>query len=1331
MSKNSARDVPVIYLTANMLDEYKESAVAAQSAHADFFQNTTQISNNINGGTGYFAETHHAASFNVNQANAGLSDHAILVNSRDFGSIDILTDSGIGANPKYYATAEQSYAAGAELVGHDGDVAAKYAGQHIIVPKDQLTSVLQLHEQQLDLAQQAGDIARFHALSSISFGDHLLSVNGVASTPLSYQEAQQGAEHIRHGFFPEYAQPLTLQDNLAATGKATLMSVVVVTAVELAPILTHVMSSVASGQLVLTDASRELMKYAADKNLLRHVQQGAGKAAAGGGLTFFTNINAGLAAFLVGFSWDVHQIYRQYQAGILSELQMYEMIKGAGVSRAVMSSLTYIAVGAAGPIGLLVPILAQWLVQDTSERQNFQHGLNSVINQWMQTISQNAQNCAQQWQLAYSLQYSSEQDLRLSAEENMEGQKKLKQQIQDFDAKIQEDKVSGGVDFDINFSGIDVTDLAVTKLQAQNLLILAQQQQKDEISQSVERFIIEHENNRSLLERAALDALSILDSKQSDQLPRSLDFLTLLKQKVLGPSAWQIHSEKTRELATAQLASMRMLQSLQNDQKLSIEFITLLQHRIHDLGQSLIDAEQKQQQELQKTYHSMALVYGSLREKLIVQQQRIELIERNMALHEWLNLIHVEKFDGLSYMQLPPEMRLCAMINEFMRLTEGSWSQKELLVLQEMIHRLDLQDISAENFSIQLQHQTALQQALFMHLKYIGKSVKNMVKDNSISPVEQLYLYQTLYPVQPKNWLADQSTTVWDMVLMLLWYMKAAGIRPYRIEAMEQRKQMWIDGLGSLEKLISEKILSSALQEDIISIKNQINKFKLIVPLIGKFSVGKSTLLNAWLEQEIQPSDLGACTSIPTEFYYSEYDQQKMVLVSQGVGDELKREEMPLAFYNNFLKGVNVDPASIQHIELHLNLAALAKHPDLVLVDTPGLESNVGSHEKALRQYSGTVYSSFILCASRNHLGEAERQFVLRQSMYGKPVSLLVCQEDLTLERDRLAVREAIAKQAEIDHEHGFIRGCSAHEGNLKGLSDILNHIEEQKTYLFDQAFTGQINGFFELASQNLEQQLAVDDSREKLQQRKQQIIVAQQELEQEYEKQRILLMGSARGRLANEVCDTIQQVLYARKDSYYKIARNDSDGVISAIEADVQNSFELAVEQAVFPAVRHAAANLESAVVLQHEQALLSGQLVVHESSEATNHYGGHIGGGLGFGASWLMGLSFPILVLPGIVGGWLLGERMKENQTRHIVDQQLVQVLSVVRGNIPERLSGMVEQWFAQIFNGTQQKIRAEQDKIVAIEQQLDSDHQARAELRDRLNAAIAEMKRFMVSK
>lgn len=116
-----------------------------------------------------------------------------------------------------------------------------------------------------------------------------------------------------------------------------------------------------------------------------------------------------------------------------------------------------------------------------------------------------------------------------------------------------------------------------------------------------------------------------------------------------------------------------------------------------------------------------------------------------------------------------------------------------------------------------------------------------------------------------------------------------------------------------------------------------------------------------------------------------------------------------------------LEQQNILWVEIHLHNASLARHPDLVIVDTSGLESNVGSHEEALIRYSGTANSSFILCVARTHWAKLNANSYYASIQWVKPVSLLVCQEDLIASQERLAVRKVIAQQSAIDEEYSLV----------------------------------------------------------------------------------------------------------------------------------------------------------------------------------------------------------------------------------------------------------------------------------------------------------------------
>ena len=1322
--EQKSTDFASSYLMANQTLEDQNLSNLQHSAFVNFSDNQAQIIGNKFGGAGYFAETHHAASYNVNQSNQSGDDVANLVNSREFGSVDIQTTSGMAFNPKYFSTPEQSYAAGAELfTDESGTLVAKYAGQQIIVPSDQLVQVQQIHQTQIDQAQVNGQIEQVNALNQITFTDRITDTNGVSSTPLSYTEAQQGTSEFRQGMMPEYAQQSSTIDHTVDFMGNALMATAFVSVFELAPAITRTLKQVGSGELQLNNAGATLLKDLKSNQTLTHIQQGAGKAVTAGGLTFVTHIDAGLSAFIVTFTWDVKQIYQRYQNGDINRETMMSAIKQAGLNRGILTLVTVAAVSVAGTVGILVPILAQWLVSNVRERQQFEHGLKDIVNGWMRSVNETAQITARQWQIAYSGHQLAITHQQEQQGKNMNHQQQLNHDIHDFNHTIQNDDFTQ----EIKTIATNYEPLARDYLQAQNLLIAEQAKSHPELQDCIERFLIENQNNRMVIENAALDAMQLLQYDNQKVTP--LSFLDKLKLKVFSQDVLEYQAnEPIRTLFTAQLAALRMLKGLQSEQRLSVEFIAFIQSQLHGITDKLLQQEQTRLNDLEQVYQSMSLAYTSLRQRIIQHEARIERLEKHEKLQDWLQLSHIQKIQGLSYKQMPESLRLCTAINEFIHKTEGVWGWKDLEFLQAFLNQVGLEDIDPQDFIQDLYMQSNLKNRLFHQLKKINqKDSFATAQQPSVLLFDELYsnsihdfsLEQIVNLDNLSLFTTGKQSSAWDLALLILWHLKTAGITPYRLTSIDKQKQNWLAALGQLQQLIDERILSSALQPQINQVKANILTFKLSVPLIGKFSVGKSTLLNTWLEQNIQLTDLGACTSYPTEFHYSEYDKQKVVVVTEQDNiNNTHREEYTLDIYQQLLCNGTLEQQNILWVEIHLHNAALARHPDLVIVDTPGLESNVGSHEEALIRYSGTANSSFILCVARTHLGEAERQFVLRQYTMGKPVSLLVCQEDLISSQERLAVRQAIAQQSAIDEEYSLVRGCSAHENDLKGLVDLFNHIEEQKEELFEQSLKHQVQTLIFLAKQNLEQQLATDTSRETLYQQKQAIHDSQQRVREEYEREKVVLLRLVESHIRTEVISTIDTMLNARKPHYYSVAQSGESTLQALIQADVQNTFQLATEQSLYPVIERSAKKLNAAILIHHNTSLVSYLPNIHATDESNANTAMVVGGATGIVASMALGLTLPFLIIPGIFGGMFFAEKRKQEQLRFEIDNVIANVLNNLDQQVAIQLREIAENHIETIYQTLQERLQAESDNIIKIEQQLQRDKDDRNKLKLRVN-------------
>ena len=116
---------------------------------------------------------------------------------------------------------------------------------------------------------------------------------------------------------------------------------------------------------------------------------------------------------------------------------------------------------------------------------------------------------------------------------------------------------------------------------------------------------------------------------------------------------------------------------------------------------------------------------------------------------------------------------------------------------------------------------------------------------------------------------------------------------------------------------------------------------ELVVPVIGAFSAGKSSLLNALMGNEILPVGIAPETELATELRYSS-ESYLLAIKSDGVQERLPVEA---------LSSINRRSSEFSHLRLYLDSEALKAIAPLVLVDMPGFGSSLENHNKAISYY--------------------------------------------------------------------------------------------------------------------------------------------------------------------------------------------------------------------------------------------------------------------------------------------------------------------------------------------------------------------------------------------
>ncbi|MGH1580636.1 dynamin family protein [Helicobacter pylori] len=123
-----------------------------------------------------------------------------------------------------------------------------------------------------------------------------------------------------------------------------------------------------------------------------------------------------------------------------------------------------------------------------------------------------------------------------------------------------------------------------------------------------------------------------------------------------------------------------------------------------------------------------------------------------------------------------------------------------------------------------------------------------------------------------------------------------------------------------------------------------IQKQQLVIPVVGNFSAGKSTLLNRFLEKSVLPTGITPETSLATELHYSANER-----IEAFSNNDEKAESFELN--EQSFEAIKENAAKYSYLKVYLNNEALKNSAPLVFVDMPGFDSPISSHTHAILEY--------------------------------------------------------------------------------------------------------------------------------------------------------------------------------------------------------------------------------------------------------------------------------------------------------------------------------------------------------------------------------------------
>jgi hypothetical protein len=244
-------------------------------------------------------------------------------------------------------------------------------------------------------------------------------------------------------------------------------------------------------------------------------------------------------------------------------------------------------------------------------------------------------------------------------------------------------------------------------------------------------------------------------------------------------------------------------------------------------------------------------------------------------------------------------------------------------------------------------------------------------------------------------------------------------------------KEKYLEILNRFDNIANEFNFDDS---EIKTLKNNIENIELIVPIVGAFSAGKSTLINKFLKTSILPVGISPETSLATELRFSEIEKIEAI-------KENEIEEFRIDGFDKIKKRSK----EFKYLKLFLNNENLREIAPFVLVDMPGFDSPIKLHNEAIVYYLQKGVHFIVLInvedggISKSLIREIENILEFKAG-----VTIALSKTDLLSVEEVAKIKNYIEEQLESELD---IKKDVLILDNEKGLKDVILSLNIDEIY--------------------------------------------------------------------------------------------------------------------------------------------------------------------------------------------------------------------------------------------------------------------------------------------
>ena len=506
----------------------------------------------------------------------------------------------------------------------------------------------------------------------------------------------------------------------------------------------------------------------------------------------------------------------------------------------------------------------------------------------------------------------------------------------------------------------------------------------------------------------------------------------------------KLQADVNLNFSKAIYANTQMIKKLAERNNLTLDMCISLGNKVNFLSQNqnVLQMQNNQQMQMLGGLRNAIFTLADVTKNAIQENTaRIEELEYGQALLNWSHHLK-SSIQGLNEYE-----SIIKVISTYQNVVKNSKDEENTHFLYSALINLDFNEISI-NPSAFIEHCIDNKESSLIKNNFLpipkSHEVYNPIFTSvvKVNETPSITLDKVLSHTENKyNLNLDIDINAIDFSFELLNGFKLSNeLR----SSLDLAKESMLDKLDTLSNTLQKDEIT-LFEKEIQTLRENITKFKVIVPIIGKFSSGKSKLLNQYISPEnaILEVDTNPMTAIPCEIQYS---SQNIVKFYDKDGNES---------VINTLKVGKQDNDKYVFTQYFINSAKLKNRKDLTIVDMPGFESSNLNHNNAINRYfnKGHHYILALSCESVND--NSILKHIREILSYGATFSVVITKADKKLPKDIDSLVKVLRENIARKHPNvAFdVAITSANKHRIEEFETIIDTIYADSTSIFEKNF--------------------------------------------------------------------------------------------------------------------------------------------------------------------------------------------------------------------------------------------------------------------------------------